>query len=368
LDQTIIDTRQPAGNAAGSDESAGDGTYLAADGADRGPEIVRVPLAMLRLGESPRLSGSNRAYAEQLAETGAQLPPILIDRRSMRVIDGMHRVLAATMRGQETIEVQFFDGSAADAFLRAVELNVRHGLPLSQADRRAAAARIIASHPQMSDRAVAQSAGLAARTVAAIRRRCADEGLQPSVRVGKDGRARPMNRAQGRLRAAAVLAERPEASLRDVAQEAGVSPGTVRDVRKRLERGEEAVPGRDGTPRTAAAGGERLAELGMPPCPPRRRLAAPRAPALVLEKLVRDPSLRQTENGRRLLRLLQFNALGDQEWPGVISAVPPHCATIVVQLARQYARMWLRFAEDLEQRTRADNLSAGGALNGQRGA
>jgi ParB-like chromosome segregation protein Spo0J len=362
----MIDSLEPAGNTAGNDQCAGDGTYLAADAADGEPEIMVVPLAKLRLGESPRLCGSNRAYAEQLAETDAQLPPILIDRRSMQVIDGTHRVLAATMRGQETIEVRFFDGSAADAFLRAVELNIRHGWPLSQADRRAAAARIIASHPQMSDRALAQSVGLAAKTVATIRRRCADDGPQPWLRVGKDGRTRPMNSAQGRLRAAAVLAARPEASLRDVAQEAGVSPGTVRDVRKRLERGEEAVPGRHGAPRTAAADGERLAELGESACP--RRLAVPRAPALVLEKLVRDPSLRQTENGRRLLRLLRFSAVGAQEWPGVISAVPPHCAIIVVQLARQYGRMWLQFAEDLERRARADNLSVGGALNGQRGA
>ena len=89
----------------------------------------------------------------------------------MRVIDGMHRLMAASLQARETIEVMFFDGSAADIFLCAVQENVTHGLPLSQADRRAAAERIITSHPHMSDRAIGQAAGLAAKTIAAIRKR-----------------------------------------------------------------------------------------------------------------------------------------------------------------------------------------------------
>jgi hypothetical protein len=57
------------------------------------------------------------------------LPPLLVDRRSMRVIDGMHRLMAALLKKRETIDVEFFDGSYADAFLLAVEANVAHGLP-----------------------------------------------------------------------------------------------------------------------------------------------------------------------------------------------------------------------------------------------
>jgi hypothetical protein len=53
----------------------------------------------------------------------------------MRIIDGMHRLLATSMKGRDTIEVWFFDDSPEDAFLRAVEANVTHGLPLLQADR-----------------------------------------------------------------------------------------------------------------------------------------------------------------------------------------------------------------------------------------
>lgn len=150
-------------------------------------EVVPVSILLLKPAESPRLGEENEAHIAWLAETEAPIPPILVDRRTMRVIDGMHRLRAARLKGQEVIDVEFFDGSAADVFLRAVEANVRHGLPLSQADRRAATARIIASHPHLSDRAIAESAGLAARTVAGIRRRSTE--AVPHLDAGSAGMA-----------------------------------------------------------------------------------------------------------------------------------------------------------------------------------
>lgn len=315
-------------------------------------EVVTVPVLSLLPGESPRLEGEDKEHIARLAEAEGPLPPVLVNRRSMRVIDGMHRLMAALLKGRETIDVQFFDGNDADGFLRAVEENVTHGLPLSQADRQAAAARIIALHPHMSDRAVAESAGLAARTVAGIRRRSTDVGPQLNARVGRDGRVRPLDGLAGRRRAAELLAEHPDASLREVARGAGVSPATARDVRKRLERGEEPAPARP----VAGGGGAGPAGPGQAARPRARRpvrIAQP-APAFVLEKLLRDPSLRHNEQGRRLLRLLQHNAVGAREWSGVIAAVPPHCAALVGQLARQYSQIWLDIAQELDQRTQVD--------------
>jgi hypothetical protein len=309
-------------------------------------EVVAVPVLSLQPGESPRLQGEDKAHIARLAETQTPLPPILVHRRSMRVIDGMHRLLAASMKGQETINVEFFDGSPADAFLRGVVANVTHGLPLSQADRRAAAERIMLSHPYMSDRAIGESAGLAARTVASIRRR-SPAVPQVDARVGRDGKVRPLDGLAGRRRAAELMAKRPQASLREVARAAGVSPATAADVRKRLERGEEPGPAWSG----AAVAGANEAE----PCAPLRRTALPgkpMTPALVVAKLLRDPSLRGNEHGRWLLRLLQHNAEGAREWPGAIVAVPPHCTALVVQLSRQYAQMWLGIAQKLDERSR----------------
>ena len=265
----------------------------------------------------------------------------------MRVIDGMHRLLAASAKGLETIEVEFFDGQPADAFLLAVEANVKHGLLLSQADRRAAAGRIISSHPQMSDRAIGESVGLAAKTVAGIRRRSTDAVPQLNARVGRDGRVRPLNGVAGRRRAAELLAEEPSASLRAVARAAGVSPATASDVRKRLERGEEPTLVQPG-PGKASGDSPGPVKAARPEAPG----LGSTSPALLLEKLLRDPSLRHKERGRWLLRLLQHNAVKQQDLSGIVAAVPPHSAALVVQLARQYAQMWLAFAQELDERVR----------------
>jgi hypothetical protein len=307
---------------------------------------VAIPLSALRSGESPRLEGVDKAHIARLAEMEAPLPPILIDRRSMQVIDGMHRILAASLKGQATIDAKFFDGSPDDAFLYAVEANVTHGLPLTQADRRAAVDRIIESHPHLSDRAIAGSAGLSARTVAGIRRRSA-ASQQPATRVGKDGRVRPSTLLKGRRRAAEWMTQHPQASLRVVAQAVGVSAATVADVRRRLERGEEPASVRASGGRTGSDPSA-LAEAQRP------------TPSMVLEKLLRDPSLRYNEQGRLLLlRLLRQTVVGPRERAGLIAAIPPHCTAQVVTLARQYAQTWLEFAQELEDRVKVTSKPPG---------
>jgi ParB-like chromosome segregation protein Spo0J len=323
---------------------------------NRRREIVSVPISSLQPGESPRSEGQSRDHIARLAEIDAPLPPILVNRRSMQVIDGTHRLLAAMLRGDDTIDVVFFDGTPEEAFLYAVSANVAHGLPLSLADRRAAAARLVASHPHMSDRALARISGLGAKAVAAIRRDSTAAGQQLNARVGKDGKARPLNSAEGRLRAAEVLAERPEASLREVARLAGISPATAGDVRKRLQSGRPPVPGDSG--KSERSGGDK--EPAAPPSLRQDRLARLIGPdpGHVLEKLLRDPSLRHKEEGRQLLRLLQHNAIGTEEWSELTAAVPPHCGTLVVDLARQFAETWLEFAQQLDERVRLISGSA----------
>lgn len=320
-------------------------------GSGYGRQTVAVPVLSLRPGESPRLEGEDRGHIERLAESESALPPILVERRTMRVIDGMHRLLAASLKGHETVEVEFFDGSPADAFLRAVEANVTHGLPLSLADRRAAVARIIESHPRLSDRAIGQTAGLSARSVAAIRRQSQSAGARVAARVGRDGRVRPVSSVEGRQRAAALLAQRPGASLREVARDAGVSPATVRDVRQRLERGEEPVPA---GPRAASGAAGRA-----PAARPASQQPATLASGASLAKLLRDPSLRHNEHGRHLLRLLQLNETGIRHWTTMAAAVPPHSTTIVAQLARHYAQRWQGLAHELDERARVIDPLAG---------
>ncbi|WP_172388141.1 ParB/RepB/Spo0J family partition protein, partial [Streptomyces sp. MNP-20] len=154
--------------------------------------VHQVPIAVLRPADSPRI-GENLQHARTLGACGAVLPPILVHRETMRVIDGMHRLRAALMQQRDLVEVTYFDGSTEDAFVLAVESNITHGMPLTLAERAAAAARIIITHTQWSDRAIAAVAGLDPKTVAALRRRGMPPEAAPAVRVGQDGKVRPVD-------------------------------------------------------------------------------------------------------------------------------------------------------------------------------
>ena len=72
----------------------------------------------------------------------------------------------------------------------------------------------------------------------------------------------------------------------------------------------------------------------------------------MVQKLLRDPSLRGNEQGKGMLRLLHINAVSAEQLPDAAEAVPPHCVAIIVQLARQYAKMWQDFARELDERAR----------------
>jgi ParB-like chromosome segregation protein Spo0J len=313
---------------------------------------VLVDVDLLLAADSPRLEGESLAHTCMLAGLGPALPPIVVHRDTMRVIDGMHRLRAAVLRGDAKIEARFFDGSAEAAFVAGVKANIAHGLPLSVADRRAAARRILGSHPQWSDRAIAASAGLDAKTVSAIRR--ATEDLpQLDTRVGRDGRVRPLDAAAGRRRAADLISTRPDASLRQIAAAAGVSAGTARDVRERIRKSEDPAtangrgPGRPAQP----APGDRAAAPGMPA---RQRAAASHAdPAQVLARLQalkRDPALRYTQQGRDILRWLDAHIIRQEDRTAIGSAIPPHCIYLVAEIALGCAAAWKQLAAELQHR------------------
>lgn len=284
---------------------------------------------------------------------------MLVHRASMRVVDGAHRIWAAQLRGERTIAVEFFDGADDLVFPAAVRANVAHGLPLSLADRRAAAARILLIHEQWSDRTVAAVTGLAHSTVAGIRRQRSAEPDDPAEpddqaddqavpdqlpRVGRDGRVRPLSTAEGRRLASTVLAERPNASLREVARAAGVSTGTVRDVRRRLARGEDPVPARLRTlyPSPAAAGAS--GRRATTPAPSRDG-------AEILQMLRQDPALRFNEAGRGMLRWLAMRSVGPHGWQRSLRGVPVHCGYFIAELAEWCAAQWLELAEELRAQT-----------------
>jgi ParB-like chromosome segregation protein Spo0J len=323
-----------------------------------------VPVDSLLPADSPRLHGEDNEHVQRLAESEAELPPILVQQGKMRVIDGMHRLRAAILKGCRCVEVEFFDGDDVDAFIRAVEQNVTHGLPLTLADRKAAAARILRVRAALSDRAVASITGLSPKTVGAVRERLTEEIPRLDARQGRDGRLRPLNSSDRRLRAAEAIREHPDASLREIAAFAGISPETARSVQARLASGDDPaqagpqrrgcavrhpVDGADG-----AAGSSATAEASMS-SPQDYRDYQPTAEITaaeiksILQKLSKDPSLRHSETGRRLLEAVHAKAVDDTLRAALLQQSLPHSKHLLARLARCNARIWKEIEDELRR-------------------
>lgn len=348
--------------------------------ASRGPvQVERLPTVMLTIGslaldESPRQSGESGDHIGMLAESEAQLPPIVVHAPSMRVIDGLHRVRAAILRGAEKIEARIYHGTDDDAFVLAVQLNIAHGLPLTRADRIAAAGRIIASHPQWSNRVIASATGLSAGTVGKLRRRSTVQNGQSITRVGKDGRKRPIDGTAGRVRAGELLVEKPTASIRTIAIEAGVSPSTVHDVRQRIRNGQDPTvprPRAPEPPATSVPPGVYPARgtIGTGSTKPgttKPGSATTHSADTILVNLKADPSLRFSETGRSLIRWLDAYRVAMTGANKIPELVPDHCASSVAKLARGYARFWTELAAQLEQRWSREGIGFGARLSPSR--
>ncbi|GAB3667797.1 ParB N-terminal domain-containing protein [Actinocorallia lasiicapitis] len=292
-------------------------------------------MTVLRSSDSPRLEGEDHTHVELLRDNLLHSPPIVVNRRTMRVIDGMHRVSAARLQGQELIEAVFVDVADHDAFLLSVKANITHGLPLSLSDREAAAHRVLAWYPAWSDRAIAGACGLAPKTVGAIRARSTGDGTQSNVRVGLDGRVRPISTIDARRRAGEILTTRPEASLREVARESGLSLGTVHDVRERLRQGRDPVP--DG-------------QMARQPRPRGRRTRGAIVWKAVRDRLLKDPTVKYAEAGKELLRWFDTRSVDPGEWRRLLDSVPGHWMEAMARVAAANADEWQEFARELQRR------------------
>ncbi|MCY9786614.1 ParB/RepB/Spo0J family partition protein [Nocardiopsis sp. EMB25] len=325
----------------------------------------RVPVDLLLDADSPRVEGVDPDHVERLTERIDELPPILVHRTTMRVIDGMHRLQAARLSNRATIEVIYFDGPDPDCFIAAVEANIRHGLPLTLSDRKESAKKILATHPEWSDRAIAAKVGLSGKTVGALRRSSVDPAAQSAVRVGLDGRVRAVNPDEGRQRVADLLARSPDASLRQISRMARVSVETVRDVREQLASANgpparEEPPSPDGDGDTvgevrvtadhpASTGlGERV-DTRNRGTKQRSAEARPIDLGVVLDSLKKDPTLRYNDEGRTMIRWLETRVIRHDE-ADLVEHIPPHQAARIAAVARACAMNWNVIATLLERR------------------
>lgn len=310
-------------------------------------ETSTCAIDLLLEADSPRLAGEVDEHARLLAQSPVSLPPIIAHKPSRRVIDGMHRLAAAKIRGDTEIQVRWYEGDERDAFAIAVQTNVAHGLPLSLADRRQAAARIMESHADWSNRMIAAIVNLSPSTVGSVRATLAVEH-NSNARLSSDGRRRPVTTVEERRRAGELFRENPGISVREVARNTGLAPSTVLDVRNRILEGRDPVPEgqrRHGT----GARRQRDEEVSATNNDSVRR----RDYRAILQSAAKDPSLRYNDAGRMLLQWLHAGPAGaDTDTRSrLMEQLPSHCVGLIVSLAREQAEAWQEFSCQLDSRS-----------------
>jgi ParB-like chromosome segregation protein Spo0J len=310
--------------------------------------VVNVPVRSLVPAFYVRQAGTDPAHVRLLADAGPSidLPAILVQKHGSRIVDGMHRLEVAKLRGQETIRARIVDCSDGEALILAVRSNTLHGLPLSKADRISGAIRILAAHPGLSDRALAGLAGLSPKSIASLRNSGIGNTPSTAKRVGRDGRRRPAVTEEGRVRAAEYMRANPEASLREVAQATDVSLGTAHSVRERLRQGLTPEAGSSQSrallpiaASSAASFVKPLAAIG------RRNVKL--SWLSISAKLAGDPTLRYTSDGRAFLRWMSLHSMRAEEWREFVDAIPERWVDEVAGVAASMSEEWNQYAQSL---------------------
>lgn len=132
----------------------------------------RVKIVDLKLDSSiwPR-STLNEEAIERYRDCLQELPPIVVDRETMTVLDGWHRLEAYKREGIDEITPRYIDCPPHLFLAKAFALNAKHGLPVENEVRD----QIIIdlrqedeSHDPMSEEAIAEVMGLSFQRVSQV--------------------------------------------------------------------------------------------------------------------------------------------------------------------------------------------------------
>ncbi len=132
----------------------------------RDPVQIRLTQLIADEAYQPRLDGLKEGHVRLLmASDPATWPPLLVAPRGdglCDVIDGFHRLEAGRRLGLQSLSC-VLDSTAG--YEEAVGANLRHGLPLSLADRKAYARWLAEQYPDLSYRELGRRTGLHHETV-----------------------------------------------------------------------------------------------------------------------------------------------------------------------------------------------------------
>ena len=242
---------------------------------------------------------------------------------------------AWTARSARTV---WFDGSPDENYIEFVRHNVRHGLPLTLAERRLAARRILCNRPDRSDRGIAKVCGLSPRTVGRLREEARLVGAPTAHETGRGGLAETGASARS-IRPRRVPAS-PKRFAAGRTRRCGHREHRGLVARNGAQRAQGDARRPDGDlVRTGGRGGD---GRWSPVTKAARRFACPRRPGL------HRPRRRSSIRG--LVRVATSVVEGHL-WQ-YVEAVPLSRVYEIADEARRRAEFWTRFAVSIEGRVR----------------
>lgn len=127
-------------------------------------------------------------YAEALI-AGDEFPPCVVyyDKKTYWLSEGFHRIAANERAGYVEIDCEVRPGNRLDAFTNGLLANDRHGLRVTNADKRYRVNRALTEWPKWSDNKLAEICGVSQPFVSGIRT-AAYNGSKLPEREGKDGK------------------------------------------------------------------------------------------------------------------------------------------------------------------------------------
>ena len=128
-------------------------------------------------------------YAELITSSESwPFPPLDVfhDGNQYLVADGFHRVAASARAKRSSVPCKVHKGTAKDARIFAMTANDRHGLRMTRADKRACVEWLLDNGGRMSQKAIAEAAGVSPRTVKYIVADRKPYSLQGKVQFAHD--------------------------------------------------------------------------------------------------------------------------------------------------------------------------------------
>jgi hypothetical protein len=171
---------------------------------------VRLKLGLIRTdaGTQTRAQideGTVTDYAEAMTR-GDIFPPVVVFRDNgdkLILAEGFHRVKAARKAKHTHILAEIRKGSRTDALRFALGANHRHGLRLTNLDKRRGVEMALTEFGNLSDHLLSEMCGVSQSFVSSVRQQLNAE-ISSAPRLGKDGklRALPIRAANGSERPA----------------------------------------------------------------------------------------------------------------------------------------------------------------------